>query len=145
MNDRCQNFVSNRMSYSVRNHDNDNNLISEFSNDIVGPLAPVQEESESKSKNDSENENKSNSENERENEIESEQAQNDDAIDAINAIDTIDSSPQPQCREVRLVKNTFSNDYVNEHEGEEQHCSICLESFNVGDSVSWSKNLTHCR
>ena len=30
-------------------------------------------------------------------------------------------------------------------DSQDNHCPICLESFQVGDSVSWSRNLTHCR
>lgn len=43
--------------------------------------------------------------------------------------------------------------HVNDNEGpnennqcnDEKYCSICLEEFKVGDEVSWSRNLTHCR
>ena len=33
----------------------------------------------------------------------------------------------------------------NHNRSDDKNCPICLEEFKVGDEVSWSRNLTHCR
>lgn len=45
------------------------------------------------------------------------------------------------------VTNTHDNEGPSESNdcNDDKYCSICLDEFKVGDEVSWSRNLTHCR
>lgn len=104
MNDRCQNFLNNRMSYSVVNKDIKTNEDTE--DDRVDPPAPPAPQNQSEPR-----------------------IQNDEV------------GTPPHCRASQFESN--NHDGI-EDEGGEQSCSICLETFQVGDSVSWSRNLTHC-
>eukprot|EP00551_Chaetoceros_affinis_P012836 CAMPEP_0203669000 /NCGR_PEP_ID=MMETSP0090-20130426/5475_1 /ASSEMBLY_ACC=CAM_ASM_001088 /TAXON_ID=426623 /ORGANISM="Chaetoceros affinis, Strain CCMP159" /LENGTH=490 /DNA_ID=CAMNT_0050533571 /DNA_START=61 /DNA_END=1530 /DNA_ORIENTATION=+ len=167
MNDRCQNFLKNRMSYSIpskNNNENSNdndvdnkdiekNIINDVASGDSIEIDPLGEKSNrdgnvsgsdsgSGSECDSENDNSKN-------ELEPPLPTPDPQCQEIDVNTDFDLNspplPPPQSRTSQQLESVIYHHEEKEDEGEgENQCSICLEAFQVGESVSWSKHLTHC-